>query len=77
MAEKNTKRIEFFLRMLYALAALLALLGVLIQVGLIDGGTICCCASRSRDMVFVHCREQISPFFNSIRAITLIHWPGT
>jgi hypothetical protein len=39
MAEKNTKRIEFFLRMLYALAALLALLGVLIQVGLIDGGT--------------------------------------
>jgi hypothetical protein len=39
MAEKNTKQSELFLRMLYALAALLTLLAVLIQVGLIEGGT--------------------------------------
>jgi hypothetical protein len=39
MAEKNTKRIEFFLRLLFALATLLALLAVLIQVGLMEGGT--------------------------------------
>jgi|GEM_PF-5472993 len=40
MAEKNTQRIELFLRILYALAALLALFAILVQVGLIGGGTL-------------------------------------
>jgi hypothetical protein len=37
MAEKNNSRFEFFVRILYAIAALLALLAVLSQAGIITG----------------------------------------